>query len=108
MSLRHFPILISSVSKLKDLIYKVTAPCYLDDFCYANTGLIQDYLNLPGSFAALSVPSAVKNFSVGSTEISDAFELTNDRQYCSSTLPQYNLAQFHIIMKPANSPPSKQ
>jgi cathepsin A (carboxypeptidase C) len=43
------------------------------------TAMIEDYLNLPSSFAALSVPEEVTSFSVGSMEVSRAFELTNDR-----------------------------
>ncbi|TVY78363.1 Carboxypeptidase Y-like protein, partial [Lachnellula suecica] len=58
--------------------FDITAPCDIDDVCYANTALIQDYLNLPSSFSALSVPSAVKNFSVVSEEIERAFQLTSD------------------------------
>lgn len=57
----------------------VTAPCDVDDFCYANTLLIQDYLNLPNVFSALSIPSAVKKFYVGSDAVAGAFELTMDR-----------------------------
>jgi cathepsin A (carboxypeptidase C) len=56
----------------------VTAPCEIDEFCYPNTNLIQDYLNLPSTFTALGVPSIIKNFTVGSSAISHAFELTND------------------------------
>lgn len=56
----------------------VTLPCEIDDVCYPNTLWIQDYLNLPSSFAALGVPKDIKKFGVLSPAVSDAFELTDD------------------------------
>ncbi|KAF2709095.1 carboxypeptidase Y precursor [Pleomassaria siparia CBS 279.74] len=49
-----------------------------DDLCYVEIPLIEKYLNLPWVFEALGVPSAITNYSIVSSEISDAFELTND------------------------------
>ncbi|TVY43021.1 Carboxypeptidase Y-like protein [Lachnellula subtilissima] len=44
--------------------FDITAPCDIDSFCYANTALIQDYLNLPSTFRALSVPAFITNFTL--------------------------------------------
>jgi cathepsin A (carboxypeptidase C) len=40
--------------------------------------MIEDYLNLPTSFAALGISSSFGNYSVGSEEVEHAFELTSD------------------------------
>lgn len=59
--------------------FDITAPCDIDDFCYANTALIQKYLNTPGVFDALGVPREhVKQFNVSSDAVALAFTLTND------------------------------
>jgi cathepsin A (carboxypeptidase C) len=81
----------------------VTAPCDIDDFCYANTGLIQDYLNLESSFSALSIPKQIKNFTVGSDDIARAFELTNDLGISLIPQVQYLLAsQIDILIYQGN------
>jgi len=66
--------------------FDITAPCDLDNFCYPETLLIQDYLNTPKIFKALGVPSAIVNFSIVSWEVLRAFSLTNDLGI--STQPQ--------------------
>ncbi|ORY16899.1 Alpha/Beta hydrolase protein [Clohesyomyces aquaticus] len=59
--------------------FDITAPCKTkDDFCYSEIPLIQDYLNLPWVWDALHVPKAIKNYSVYSEEVSNAFTVTND------------------------------
>jgi cathepsin A (carboxypeptidase C) len=81
----------------------VTKPCDIDDFCYANTNLIQEYLNLPSSFNALGVPSNVKNFSVGGDEVAHAFELTNDLSISLIPEVQFLLAnQIDILIYQGN------
>lgn len=66
--------------------FDITAPCDMDDFCYIDTQRIQDYLNMEKVFKALGVPRAVKNFSVASWEVAEAFGATNDPYI--STQPQ--------------------
>lgn len=81
----------------------VTAPCDVDDFCYANTILLQDYLNLDTTFTALSIPKEVKNFTAGSMAVENAFMLTND--WGISTVPQvqYLLAnQIDVLIYQGN------
>ena len=81
----------------------VTIPCDIDEFCYANTGLIEDYLNLPSSFNALGVPSSVHNFSSGSDAVSGAFMLTNDFEISLIPEVQHLLAnQIDILIYQGN------
>jgi cathepsin A (carboxypeptidase C) len=81
----------------------VTAPCDIDNFCYANTKLLQDYLNLETTFAALSIPKEVKEFVAGSDVVGAAFLLTND--FGISMIPQiqYLLAsQIDVLIYQGN------
>ena len=81
----------------------VTAPCDIDDFCYANTFLVQKYLNLKSSFAALGVPSEVKNFTIASDAVSSAFQRTNDLAITLKPEIQYLLAsQIDILIYQGN------
>jgi len=83
--------------------FDITAPCDVDVFCYKSSPLIQEYLNLPDSFAALSVPSAVKTFKLLSKPVEDSFRLTED--YFISFIPQvqYLLAsQIDILIYQGN------
>lgn len=73
-----FPIFYLSTSTIVQYSSLVTAPCDIDNFCYANTALIQDYLNLKHVWQALGVPSDVKKFVVGSQSVAKAFARTND------------------------------
>jgi len=81
----------------------VTAPCDIDNFCYANTELLQDYLNLESSFAALSIPKEVKEFTAGSEAVEAAFFLTND--FGISVIPQIQYlltSQIDILIYQGN------
>jgi len=83
--------------------FDITAPCDIDDFCYANTALIQDYLNLDTSFAALGVPSVVKNFNVSSDAVAMAFELTGDLEITMKPEMQFLLAsQIDLLIYQGN------
>ena len=83
--------------------FDITAPCDIDNFCYANTALIQDYLNLPSSFNALGVPSTIKNFTVGSDAIQEAFELTDDLEITLKPEVEYLLAnQIDVLIYQGN------
>jgi cathepsin A (carboxypeptidase C) len=82
---------------------QVTAPCDIDDFCYANTALIEEYLNLNSSFAALSPPKVIKKFSVASYAVADAFELTNDLEISLMPQLEYILAnQVDVLIYQGN------
>lgn len=64
----------------------VTIPCELEDLCYEASSMIEKYLNLESSFAALGVPPAVKNYSITVPAVEQAFGKTVDIQI--STGPQ--------------------
>jgi cathepsin A (carboxypeptidase C) len=82
---------------------QVTAPCDLENFCYPNTALIEDYLNLDSSFSALGVPNVVKKFHVGSNAVADAFQLTNDLEINLMPQLQYILAnQIDVLIYQGN------
>ncbi|RDW81858.1 carboxypeptidase-4 [Coleophoma cylindrospora] len=83
--------------------FDITAPCDIDDFCYANTALIEEYLNLPPIFAALGVPPFLKNFTVGSDAVAEAFTLSNDLGISMIPEVQYLLAsQIDILIYQGN------
>jgi cathepsin A (carboxypeptidase C) len=82
---------------------QVTAPCDIDDFCYANTALIEEYLNLNSSFAALNPPKVIKKFSVASYAVADAFEITNDLEISLMPQLEYILAnQVDVLIYQGN------
>lgn len=56
----------------------VTAPCDLDDICYASSTMIENYLNTVAVREALNVPKNVKHYSMMSSAVSNAFTITND------------------------------
>jgi len=88
------------LNHLSDII---TAPCEIDVLCYKGGLNIREYLNLPSSYTALSVPSAVGNFSVISEAISAAFELTADEGVNMIPEVQYFLAsQIYILVYQGN------
>lgn len=75
----------------------------MDNLCYQSGYDIQDYLNLPSSFAALSVPKAVGNFSVISMDISYAFSATADEGMSLIPELQYLLAsQIDVLIYQGN------
>ena len=67
--------------------FDITAPCETKDrMCYPQIPRIEEYLNLPWVFEALSVPKAVNNYSIVSMDIAWAFAMTADASI--STQPQ--------------------
>ncbi|KAH3019699.1 hypothetical protein KXW60_006067 [Aspergillus fumigatus] len=58
--------------------FDITRICEVDHLCFSQTLEIQKYINKPGTWAALGVPEAVRNFSIESTEVASAFETTTD------------------------------
>ncbi|TAQ84327.1 hypothetical protein B7494_g7335 [Chlorociboria aeruginascens] len=83
--------------------FDITAPCVIANFCYAHTELIQEYLNLETSFAALGVPSAIKNYTVISDAVYGAFRLTTDMGINLEPELQYILAnQVDVLIYQGN------
>lgn len=61
--------------------FDITAPCYMDDFCYRTTENVQSYLNLPHVQDALRIEEhmpAFRNYTVDSEAVAIAFYLTSD------------------------------
>ncbi|KAF2733640.1 carboxypeptidase Y precursor [Polyplosphaeria fusca] len=58
--------------------FNIAHPCKDNQFCYREIPMVQDYLNLPWVWEMLQVPKAVKNYSVYSEEVANAFSMTND------------------------------
>jgi cathepsin A (carboxypeptidase C) len=83
--------------------FDITIPCEIDDICYANSLLIEKYLNLPSSFAALGVPSNIKKFELMSGAVESAFQLTNDLSISMMPQLQYLLAsQIDVLIYQGN------
>jgi cathepsin A (carboxypeptidase C) len=66
--------------------FDITKPCELDDFCYAQVGRIQRYLNQKNVWEALGVPKAVGGYNVSSDVVELAFGRAGDAG--STTQPQ--------------------
>lgn len=76
--------------------FDITAPCYLDDFCYENTLLLMRYLNEPRIFEALGVPHGkVKKWKPSSDAVAHAFELGQDLDIW--TQPQVLYLLYHGV-----------
>lgn len=45
----------------------------MDEYCYSNAALLEEYLNLNSTFTSLGVPSFIKNFTLSSDQVYDAF-----------------------------------
>ncbi|KAL4778823.1 Alpha/Beta hydrolase protein [Aspergillus varians] len=56
--------------------FDITAPCELDEMCYIQAARVEQYLNSPLVWDALSPPKQVKKYELGSSTVSDAFEKT--------------------------------
>ncbi|RJE18544.1 Carboxypeptidase Y [Aspergillus sclerotialis] len=53
-------------------------PCVVDEQCYIQSTLIEQYLNLPVIWAALRVPSPMKEYKISSQSVAEAFNKTSD------------------------------
>jgi cathepsin A (carboxypeptidase C) len=82
---------------------QVTAPCDIEDLCYPEGDLIEKYLNLDSTYAALQVPKAVGNYSIISRRVSEAFEQTKDLGINMLPELQYLLAsQIDVLVYQGN------
>lgn len=69
----------------------VTAPCEIDEFCYPETNLIEEYMNTKLVWNALEPPSAVKNYTIFSPAVAWAFGLAGDEGLTTQPQVQYLL-----------------
>jgi carboxypeptidase C (cathepsin A) len=61
--------------------FDTTAACDTDDFCYNSTNDVQHYLNLPHIPRALHIDPSMpsyRNYSIASTAVGQAFQISND------------------------------
>ncbi|KAF1989073.1 alpha/beta-hydrolase [Aulographum hederae CBS 113979] len=58
--------------------FDITKPCDVDDICYKEALLIEDYINSKPVWSALGVPSTVKNYTAEAYDVANAFELTGE------------------------------
>ena len=86
--------------------FDITAPCDIDDFCYASTMDIEKYLNLPDVQRALRIQPfmrSYRNYTVGSRNVMQAFSLTNDQGISMEPQVQYLLnAQIDMMFYQGN------
>lgn len=81
----------------------VTAPCVIDDLCYISSSRIQEYLNTPRVFSALSVPPSIQNYSIMTLDIAYAFDATNDGGISMTSQVQYLLSsQIGVLFYQGN------
>lgn len=81
-TVRH-PNSITSNSTNEDTAL-VTAPCDVEGFCYQAADSVKKYLNSPAVWEALSPPEQVKEFTLESQAVVDAFGTTPEVMTTSS------------------------
>ncbi|KAJ5796446.1 carboxypeptidase Y [Penicillium psychrosexuale] len=64
--------------------FDITAPCEIDELCYKKAGYIQEYLNSPAVWNALSPPDEVKEYKLESSAVVQAFGTTPEGMTSSS------------------------
>ncbi|KAM5445297.1 putative carboxypeptidase C [Microsporum audouinii] len=78
--------------------FDITVPCQVDDICYVQGPLLQNYLNSKLVWDAISPPKEVKQYKLSSTHVADVFGLTSDEMVPSTTQVEYLLAnQIHVM-----------
>jgi len=81
----------------------VTAPCEVDEFCYPSALFAESYLNLKSTLAMLEVPAVVKNFTLSSDPVYEAFLLNMDISTTMVPQIQYLLSeQINILIYQGN------
>ncbi|KAK3065078.1 hypothetical protein LTS18_011288 [Coniosporium uncinatum] len=73
--------------------FDITAPCEIDDFCYPETAMIEEYMNTKLVWYALEPPSAIKNYTVYSPAVAWAFGIAGDEGLTTQPQVQYLLQQ---------------
>lgn len=62
----------------------MTAPCDVEGFCYQSAASVKKYLNSPAVWRAISPPAQVKEFTLESQAVVDAFGTTPEVMTTSS------------------------
>ncbi|KAL2794381.1 alpha/beta-hydrolase [Aspergillus keveii] len=71
--------------------FDITAPCEIDEMCYIEAALIEQYLNTPAVWDALQPPKQIKEYKFVSQPVIDAFEKTADGMTSTSDLVAFLL-----------------
>lgn len=81
----------------------VTHPCEFDNICYIEASWIQEYLNTPKIWDALSPPKQIKQYNITSERISNSFQKTADLETSTDDQVTYLLQnQVHYLAYQGN------
>ncbi|KAA8646896.1 putative carboxypeptidase Y [Aspergillus tanneri] len=83
--------------------FDITAPCEVDEVCYAQAARVEQYLNSPAVWDALLPPKQIKEFQLEAASVVRAFDSTSDGMTSTSELVAFLLAnQVHFLAYQGN------
>ncbi|EAL91158.1 putative carboxypeptidase Y [Aspergillus fumigatus Af293] len=83
--------------------FDITAPCEIDDMCYIQAVHVEQYLNTPAVWNALSPPKQISEYKMVSEAVIDAFAKSSDGMTSTSDLVAFLLAnQVHFLAYQGN------
>ncbi|GFF82334.1 carboxypeptidase Y [Aspergillus lentulus] len=83
--------------------FDITAPCEIDDMCYIQAVRVEQYLNSPAVWEALSPPKQITEYKMVSEAVIQAFAKTSDVMTSTSELVTSLLAnQVHFLAYQGN------
>ncbi|KAJ5535891.1 hypothetical protein N7513_009077 [Penicillium frequentans] len=83
--------------------FDITHPCEYDNICYIEAAWIQEYLNTPKIWDALSPPKQIKLYNITSDRISNSFQKTADLETSTDDQVTYLLQnQVHYLAYQGN------
>ncbi|KNG87294.1 hypothetical protein ANOM_004946 [Aspergillus nomiae NRRL 13137] len=84
-------------------VLDVTTPCEIDDICYVQAAHIQQYLNSPAVWAALSPPKQITEYKFVSDNVIQAFDTTPEGMTSVSDLVVFLLSHgVHFLAYQGN------
>ncbi|CAL5871576.1 uncharacterized protein PFLUO_LOCUS5829 [Penicillium psychrofluorescens] len=84
--------------------FDITLPCEVDFMCYVEAVRVEEYLNTPNIWNALSVPKQIDKFNISSDAIARSFERTSDLETSVSDQVAFLLQnQVHFLAYQGNS-----
>ncbi|KAF7164724.1 hypothetical protein CNMCM6106_001136 [Aspergillus hiratsukae] len=83
--------------------FDITAPCEIDEMCYIQAARVEQYLNTPAVWKALSPPKQITEYKIVSEAVIEAFAKTSDSMTSTSDLVAFLLAnQVHFLAYQGN------
>jgi cathepsin A (carboxypeptidase C) len=83
--------------------FDITAPCEIDDMCYIQAARVEQYLNSPAVWEALSPPNQITEYKMVSEAVIQAFAKTSDVMTSTSDLVTFLLEkQVHFLAYQGN------